>query len=89
MNRYIKRQQEEQRTKQGVEEELERCIDAVRAAPDTDDQVQRNQRGFEEHVEQHAIERSENAVHQARHDQEGGVVLGDLLLITSQPAAQR
>jgi hypothetical protein len=74
------RQQEQQRTEQRIEEELERCINTVRTTPDTDDQVQRNQRGFEEDVEQDAIERSENAVHQPRHDQEGSVVLGNLLL---------
>jgi hypothetical protein len=46
-----------------------------------------NQRGFEEDVEQHAVERRENAVHQAGHDQEARVVLRTLLSITCQPAS--
>jgi hypothetical protein len=81
------REQEEQRTEQGIEEELERRINPVRAAPDADDQVQRDQRSFEEDIEQHAVERREDAVHQAGHDQEGGVVLRDLCSITFQPAS--
>ncbi len=73
-------EQEQQGTEQGVEEELECGIHAIRAAPHTNDQVKRNQRGFEEHVEQNTIQRGEDTVHQTRHDQERGVVLGNLLL---------
>ncbi len=71
------RDQRQQRTHQGVQEELERRIHAVRSAPDTDDDVHRDQRGFEEHVEQHAVQRAEHAHHQTRQDQEGGHVLRD------------
>mmetsp|Transcript_15026 Transcript_15026/g.35416 ORF Transcript_15026/g.35416 Transcript_15026/m.35416 type:complete len:1189 (-) Transcript_15026:477-4043(-) len=69
------RDQHQQRAGQGVEEELEGRIDAVRAAPDADDDVHRDQGRLEEHVEQHAVQRAEHAHHQARQDQEGTHVL--------------
>ena len=74
------RQQHRQRTGQRVEEKLDGGIDAVWPAPDADNQIQWNQRGFKEYVEQHAIERGENAVHQAGHNQEGGHVLRHVIL---------
>ena len=69
------RDQQQQRTGQGVEEELERRVDAVGAAPDADDDEHRDQGGLEEDVEQHPVERGEDAVHQPGKDQERGVVL--------------
>ncbi len=75
------RDQRQQRTKQRVQEELEGRVDPVRTAPDADDDVHRDQRGLEEHVEQHAVKRGEHADHDARQDQERGHVgrhaLGD------------
>jgi hypothetical protein len=59
------RDQQQHRAEEGVEEELERRVDPVGAAPDADDDEHRDQRGLEEHVEQHAVERREHAVQQA------------------------
>ena len=69
------RDQHQQRAEQGVQKELERCVNLVRPAPDADDQVHRNQRGFKEHVEQHAVDGAEHADHQAAEDQESAHVL--------------
>ena len=69
------RDQHQQRAEQRVQEELEGSVHATRTAPDPDDDVHRDQRGLEEHVEQHAVERREHADHQTRQDQEGAVVL--------------
>ena len=69
------RDEHQQRAQQRVQEELERGIDAARTAPHTDDDVHRDQRGFEEHVEQQAVQRREHADRQAGQDQEGAVVL--------------
>jgi hypothetical protein len=67
--------QERQRAGQRVEEELERRVDAVRASPDADDDEHRDQGGLEEDVEEHPVERGEDAVHQPGQDQERSVVL--------------
>ena len=69
------RDQHQQRAQQRVQEKLERSIDLVRPTPDTDDEIHRNQRGFEEHIEQHSIESRKNTDHQARQNQEGPHVL--------------
>ncbi len=69
--------QQEQRAQQRVEEKLERGVDLVRAAPDADDQVHRDQRGFEKDVKQHAVQRREHADHEAAQDEEGAHVLVD------------
>ena len=74
------RDQHEHRTEEGVEEELDGGVDAVRSAPDTDNQEHRYQHRFPEDVEQHRIQCGEHAVHQAFHDQEGGHVLRRLVL---------
>ncbi len=58
------REQHQDRAEQRVEEELERCVDPARAAPDADDQEHRDQAAFEEQVEQHEVERGEGADHQ-------------------------
>ena len=67
--------QHQQRAQQRVEEELESRVNLVRTAPDTDDQVHRNQRGLKEHVEQHAVECAEDTDHQAAENQESAHVL--------------
>ncbi len=72
--------QHQQRTQQGVEKELERGIDPVRPAPDTNHQIHRDQRGLEKNVEQHGVQRCEYTIHQARHDQERRQVLCHSLL---------
>ena len=64
------RHQHQQRTEQGVEEELDRRIHAIRAAPHADDQEHRDQHRFPEHIEQDRIQRGEHADHDAGHDQE-------------------
>ncbi|MNS91592.1 hypothetical protein D3C72_1256870 [compost metagenome] len=72
--------QGQQRTEEGVQEELERRVHAVGTAPDTDDDEHRDQGCFKEEVEQQAVQRAEHADHQARQDQERAHVLGDALL---------
>ena len=69
--------QHQQRAEQGVQEELEGGVNLVRATPDADDQVHRDQGGFKEDIKQDAVQRTEHADHQAREDQEGGHVLVD------------
>ena len=71
------RDQHQQRAQQRVEEELDRGVDAVRATPDADDQVHRDQHRLEEHVEQDRVLRGERAVDESRHDQECRHVLRD------------
>ena len=74
------RHHREQRSQQGIEEELEGRIHAVRAAPHPDDDVHRDQRRLEEHVEQHAVSSREHPDHQAGEDQERPQVLMDAIL---------
>ncbi len=74
------RDQREQRPGERVEEELDRRVDAVRPAPDADDDEHRDQGRLEEHVEQQRVERAEHAVHEAREEQERGHVLRHALL---------
>ncbi len=71
------RDQHQHRAKEGIKEELERCIDPVLAAPDADDQEHRDQTGLEEQVEQHQIKRQEHAQHQRFQHQEGDHVFLD------------
>ena len=74
------RHQHQQRSGERVEEELERGIHPVRPAPHADNQVQRDQHAFEEHVEQDAVKRSEHAVDKAGHDEKSRHVLRHLVL---------
>ena len=74
------RGQHEQRAEQRVEEELYRGIDAIGAAPHTDDEEHGDQHRLEEDVEQHRIQPGEHAIHQPRHDEKRRQVLRDLLL---------
>ena len=60
------RDQHQQRAGKRVEEELDRRVDAIGAAPNADDHVHRDQRRFEEHIEQQAIGGGEDADHQRR-----------------------
>ncbi|MPL74842.1 hypothetical protein SDC9_20661 [bioreactor metagenome] len=74
------RHQHQHRAEEGVEEELEGRVDPVRPAPDADDQEHRDQRGFEEQVEQHQIQRGEHTDHQPLEREEGDHVFLDPLL---------
>ena len=65
------RHQHQQRAEEGVEEELEGRVDAVLAAPDADDQEHRDQAALEEEVEEHQVQRGEDAEHQRFQHQEG------------------
>ena len=62
---------------QGVEEELDRRVNAPRAAPHADDQVHRDQHAFKEHVEHDEIRRAEHADHHGFQDQEAHHELPD------------
>ena len=70
----------QQRAQQRVEEELESGVDPVRAAPNPDDDVHRNQHRLKEHIEQDGVGGSEYTVDQATHDQERRQILRDAAL---------
>ena len=74
------RHQHQQRAEQGVEKQFYRSIHTARAAPHTDNQIQRNQHAFKEHVKQNRILRGKRTVNQPRHNQECGHVLRRALL---------
>ena len=57
------RDQHQHRSEQRVEEEFVGGVDAVRAAPDADDQIHRDEAGFEHDVEKVEILRREDADH--------------------------
>ncbi len=71
------RHQHQDGPEEGVEEELERSVNAVRPAPDADDQEHRDQTCFEEEVEEHQIQRHEHAKHQRFQQQEGDHIFLD------------
>ncbi|MNS66000.1 hypothetical protein D3C72_991940 [compost metagenome] len=83
------RHQHQHRAEEGVQEELQRGVDAARAAPDTDDQEHRDQHRLEEHVEQHRVGGGEDTDGDAFQDQEGGHVLVDALVDRAPGADQR
>ena len=57
------RQQHQDRACHGVQEELDRRIHTLRAAPDADQEIHRHEREFPEDVEQEQVLRQENAHH--------------------------
>ena len=57
------RRQHQDAAERGVEDELDRGVDAPLAAPDADDQEHRDQHRFPEHVEQEQVLRQEGAQH--------------------------
>ncbi len=67
----------QQRARKRVQKKLDRCVDAVGAAPYADDHVHRHQRRLEENEEQQSVRSRENTDHQSRQDQKGRVVLRD------------
>ena len=67
--------QHQQRADERVEDELDRRVDAVGAAPDADDQVHRHQDDFPEDVEEEHVQGQEDAQHAHFQDQEGDHVL--------------
>ena len=73
------RDQHQHRAKQRVEEELIRRVDTVIAAPYADDQIHRDQAGFEEDIEQEHVLCGKHADHQHFHEQEGAHVFADPL----------
>ena len=70
------RDQHQDRAEQRVEEELVAGVDAVRAAPDADNQEHRDQAAFEEDVEQEQVLRGEGADHQHFGDEERRHIFG-------------
>ena len=68
------RKQHQYRAEQGVEEELDGGVEFSRAAPDSDQQVHRNQHGFPEYKEEKEIKRHEDAQHAGLQHQEPDVV---------------
>ena len=65
--------QEQGRTRQGVQEELERGVPAIVSAPDCDEQIHGDEHGFPEHVEQDQIQCTEHAEHRRGHEQQAEV----------------
>ena len=67
--------QHEQRADERVDDELDRRVDAVGAAPDADDEVHRHEDDFPEDVEEEEVEGQEDAQHAHLEDEEGDHVL--------------
>ena len=57
------REQHEQAADEREQEELDRRVDAPRAAPDADDEVHRDEHGLPEHVEEEEVGGAEHADH--------------------------
>ena len=74
------RDQHEERADERVEKELEARVDAPLAAPDSDDEKHRNEAALEEEIEQHDVERAEDAYHQRLEHQEGDHIFLHALL---------
>ena len=66
------RKQHQHRTCQRVQEEFDRRIEPPLAAPDADQEIHRHEHHFPENVEEHEIERHENAEHARLQQQEAG-----------------
>ena len=64
------RHEHQQRPDERVQDELDRRVDPVRAAPDPDDQVHRDEDDLPEDVEQERVEREEDADHPDLEDEE-------------------
>src|SRR3990170_4808935 len=67
--------QHQHRTEKGIKEKLDGGVNAVRPAPQADDEEHRYQHGFPENIEEDAVERAEHADHEPFHDEKRGVVL--------------
>src|SRR5690606_42164886 len=65
----------QQRASERVQEELDRRVNAVRAAPNTDEQRHRDEHDLPEDVEDEEVERHEDAEHARLEEQDGDVVL--------------
>ena len=74
------RDQHEDRAEEGIDEELQRRVDAARAAPDTDDDEHRDQHRLEEYVEQQRVSRRKDADQHALKHEHGRHVLRDALV---------
>jgi len=74
------RHQHQRRTRQRVEEELDRGVYPVVAAPLADQQRHRNQAELPENVEQDKVEREENSQHCRLHQKHQRQIAADVLL---------
>ena len=74
------RDQHQHRAEEGVEEELDGGVDALRSPPDPDDEEHRDEQRLPEHVEKDRIKGRERAHHRSFLDEEGGHVLRRLVL---------
>src|SRR4030095_3482826 len=68
-------QQHDHRTDQRIEEELDRRVETVLAAPDTDQKIHRHQHHFPEHIKEEEIERDEDSQHPSLKQEEEDVEL--------------
>ena len=73
-------QQHQHRAEQRIEEELQAGIDAACATPNPDNQEHWDQAGFKEDVEQHDVERAEDADHQRFQNKERDHIFAHPLL---------
>jgi len=66
--------QHQEAAREGEDHELQRRVDAARAAPDPDDQVHRHEHQLEHHVEEEEVERDEHPDHADLEQEERGHV---------------
>src|SRR6185436_3637666 len=83
------RQQHQHAGGHGVEDELDRRVDAPLVAPDADQEIHRHQHGVPEHVEQKEVERHEDAHHRAFEQQHEDAERPGLLVHRSPRAQER
>ncbi len=81
------RDQHQDRTEQRIEEEFVARLDPLDTAPDADDQVHRDQAGFEEDVKEEKVLRRKDADHERFHHQERSHIFRYTLL-DRVPASQ-
>ncbi len=68
------REQHQHRTSQRIEEKFDGRVEAAFAAPDSDEEVHRDEHHFPENVKEDEIERHENAEHAGLEEQQQDVV---------------
>ena len=73
------RDQHEQATRHGINDEFQRRIDPARAAPDADEKIHRHQANLPEDIEEEKIQSDEDAEHPGLEQEHEEEVLFDLL----------
>ena len=68
------RHEHQERANEGIEDELDRRVDAVGPTPDADDQIHRHEHNLPEDVEEEEVERQEDTEHPGLEDKEADEV---------------